>query len=450
MRITPTRMAGAVAGLALVIGTLVALRLFPGPLFAPRPAEAPAAQSVTFHLTVVDPDSSPGDTWNMKLKGTAETVRVRTTPLLDQRHIATASAGIDERQVPQLLIVFTPDGARRFAEVTGAHIGRRVGLVVDGELLWAPVIREAVSGGRVTVSGNLTVDETAAMAAAIRSAAAKAVGLASTPIADTPRPEAPRNITPQAARPAKPTAVYTNSWALVVGVNAYQKVSPRLNYAAADARAVAEALVASGFPAQNVRLLVDGDATKARIESALYQELSRVGPDDRLLVYFSGHGETVPIRGGEEGFLLPVDADPRALPLTAISMDELRRIGQRLRAKHILFVLDACFSGFALTRDITPQRTTDEYLAAALREPVIQVLAAGRKGERAIEERGHGLFTRRFLDGLRLADTEGRGFFTAAQLAVWVEPRVVNDSGGRMTPQWGRLDGEGQFVFFRP
>lgn len=62
----------------------------------------------------------------------------------------------------------------------------------------------------------------------------------------------------------------------------------------------------------------------------------------------------------------------------------------------------------------------------------------------------HGLCTRRLLDGLRgLADPEGRGVVTAGQLAAWLESRATRDSNGRMTPQYARLDGEGQFVFVR-
>ena len=216
---------------------------------------------------------------------------------------------------------------------------------------------------------------------------------------------------------AQGSSLYANSWALVIGVNEYQKVSPRLNYAVPDAKAVAAALPALGFPQKNTRLLLDRDATKARIENVLFREFAAMGADDRLFVFFAGHGETAPIKGGEEGYLLPVDADPQALSITAIAMDDVKRIGQRVKAKHVFFAVDACFSGFALTRDVVPQRTTDEYLATVLREPVVQVLTAGRKGERAIEEGGHGLFTRRLLDAFRgLADVEGRGILTAAQL----------------------------------
>ena len=259
-------------------------------------------------------------------------------------------------------------------------------------------------------------------------------------------PVAPR---PSAAgRPVAPT--YGASWALVVGINDYRHAPP-LSYAAADARAVADALPRLGF--QQVRLLLDAQATKAAIERVIYDEFQRrMGPDDRLFVFFAGHGITVPLpRGGEEGYLVPVDGDPQLPALTAIAMDEVRKMGRRVSAKHILFAIDSCFSGFAVTRDIVPESVREADLAAALQEPVVQVMTAGRKGQKAIEEEGHGLFTRRLLDGLRgLADRDRRGFITATQLGAWLGPRVTRDSGGRQTPQFSALDGEGDFVFILP
>jgi formylglycine-generating enzyme required for sulfatase activity len=253
------------------------------------------------------------------------------------------------------------------------------------------------------------------------------------------------------AQSSAPAPLYGQSWALVVGIDKYDKVRPRLNYAVADAREVAATLPALGFPKENTRVLLDAQATKANIEQVLYREFAGMGPNDRLFVYFAGHGETSDIKGGEEGYLLPVEADPKALPPTSISMDEVKRIGQRVRAKHVFFAIDACFSGFALTRDTLPKRGGDEYLAAVARLPTVQVITAGRKGEQAIEANGHGLFTRRLLDAFRgQADLEGHGYLTAAQLFSWVEQRVGRDSQGKMTPQYGKLDGEGQFIFTMP
>ncbi len=266
---------------------------------------------------------------------------------------------------------------------------------------------------------------------------------------------APAPASPAAAPPARrpapiPAAPYGASWALVVGINEYRSADP-LNYAVSDARAVAAALPRLGF--DRVRLLVDGEATKAAIERVIYQEFQdRMGPDDRLFVFFAGHGITVTLpRGGEEGYLIPVDGDPRHPALTAIAMDEIRKMGRRVRAKHILFAIDSCFSGFALSRDITAEAARNVEVVAMLQEPVVQVLTAGRKGQKAVEDQGHGLFTRRLLDALRgLADQDGRGFVTTTQLAAWLAPRVARDSGGRQTPQYSALDGEGDFVFFLP
>jgi hypothetical protein len=396
----------------------------------PAPAQT-GGSGVQIHL--VDESAGPGALRKV-VRASGETLALERRHLLDERDVASASFGPDGASGHSIEIVLTLAGAGTLAKITAQNLGRRLAIVISGELLVAPVIRTPIASGKVQVSGHFTELEAAALTAAIRSAVAR-IG-------------PPGPVPPPPATAAGPTDLYVNSWALVIGINAYQKVTPRLNYAVADARAVAAALPALGFSRQNVRVLLDADATKARIETVLYREFARMGPQDRLLVFFAGHGETAPTKTGEEGYILPVDADRDALPITAIAMDEVRRIGNRVRAKHVLFVMDACFSGFALTRDVVPQSTTDEYLAAAMREPELQVLTAGRKGERSIEEGGHGLFTRRLLDGLRgLADPEGRGIVTAAQLAAWIEPRVVRDSKGRMTPQYGKLDGEGQFVF---
>ena len=254
--------------------------------------------------------------------------------------------------------------------------------------------------------------------------------------------------------PADPAALASRvrglpgrAWALVVGINRYAYAEP-LNYAVNDARAVAEALGRLGFT--DVRMLLDEQATKAAIEQTIYGELKdRMGPSDRLFVFFAGHGISVPPpRGGEEGYLIPVDGDPERPELTAIPMDEIKKMGRRVPAKHIFFAIDSCFSGFALTRDATLEATPDAALLSALEEPVVQVLTAGRKGQKAVETEGHGLFTRRLLDGLEgRADRDRRGFVTVTQLAAWLTPRVTRDSEGRQHPQFSALEGEGDFVF---
>jgi len=254
----------------------------------------------------------------------------------------------------------------------------------------------------------------------------------------------------KAVSPAK-IGNYANSWAVVIGINSYQK-APRLNYAVADARSMLAAILDLGFAPDKTIAILDQEATKQRLEQVLYSMLRKTTPEDRVLVFFAGHGITTALpRGGEEGYLLPVDGDPDDPGLTAIAMEDLRRIAKRIPAKHILFAVDACYSGFAITRDVPPTRVDTVYLEAMTKEPAVQIITAGRKGEPVLEEDGHGLFTRRLIQGLGgLADVDQNGVITGQELATWLESRVIRDSNNRQHPQYSRLDGEGQFVFLVP
>lgn len=244
---------------------------------------------------------------------------------------------------------------------------------------------------------------------------------------------------------------YGNSWAIVIGINRYSK-APRLNYAVNDAKSVVAALQKLDFAPDKILLLLDREATKQRIEQLFYGTLRKAMPEDRVFVFFAGHGVTASLpRGGEEGYLLPVDGDPDDLPLTAIAMDDVRKIARRIPAKHILFAVDSCYSGFAISRAAGETKFDARYLESVTKEPAVQIITAGRKGEEVLEEEGHGLFTRRLLTGLSgLADIDQNGVITAQELATWLESRVVRDSQDRQHPQYSRLDGEGQFVFIVP
>lgn len=259
-----------------------------------------------------------------------------------------------------------------------------------------------------------------------------------------------------AQAPAAPPglSLYGQSWAVVVGVDRFKhRTVSRLNYATNDARSVAKALVPLGFPEKNITMLLDEQATRGEIERVLSSAIRRVaGPNDRLVIFFATHGVTLSLPGGgEEGYLLPHDGDPDDLPLTALAMQQLKQIGQRIAAKHILIAVDACYGGFSLLRAQAPPVTDRRYLELVGRSRVMQVLTAGRKDEPVIEERGHGVFTRKLIDGLEgHADENRDGLITLSELGAWMHPRVAQASDYKQDMQWGSLDGEGQFVFVLP
>jgi hypothetical protein len=92
------------------------------------------------------------------------------------------------------------------------------------------------------------------------------------------------------------------SWAVVVGINDYEHVRP-LRYAVADAKAVAQTLRQRGY---QVAELYNRQATKEAIEGELTDKLlDRVGEHDRVVIFFSGHGETKTVKGGQAAGLPP-------------------------------------------------------------------------------------------------------------------------------------------------
>ena len=259
-----------------------------------------------------------------------------------------------------------------------------------------------------------------------------------------------RGIEVRATSSGPAISAYRDSWAVIIGINDYQHAKiPKLRAAINDARAVERTLVAQGFRRERIVTLTDREATKAAIERVLGDQLrTQLGEDDRLLVFFAGHGMTVRVKNEDEGYLLPVDADPGQLYSTAISMDALGRLSRRLPAKHVLYVVDACYSGYAVYR---PRSVTSELLEEMVRKPAIQILTAGRHGDEAQERRGNGVFTEVFLRGIQGgAFQSGKGWLASDELYTWVRERVYAESSKLQLPQFGNLHGEGQFVFVKP
>lgn len=81
---------------------------------------------------------------------------------------------------------------------------------------------------------------------------------------------------------------YDQSWAVVIGINAYRSVDA-LEFARSDAEAVAGALTGAGFPQNHIFTLLDDQATRQNIQDLISSDLPRQsGANDRLLVFFCG------------------------------------------------------------------------------------------------------------------------------------------------------------------
>lgn len=267
---------------------------------------------------------------------------------------------------------------------------------------------------------------------------------------------APKRAAPDAGVASAGDTLYRESHALVIGIDQYAKW-PGLHHAVRDAKAIQEMLVARfGFKPENVTALYDGDATRTNILRTLNDKLTdpnRVKRDDRVMVFFAGHGSTRKLASGRDvGYIVPVDAGLNDLAADAISMPQLQEVAEALSAKHVLFMVDACYSGLGLTRGGAAQPSRN-FLADNARRIGRQMITAGGADQQVADDGpgGHSVFTWTVLQALSgKADLNGDGVITGTELAAYVAPAVA--SIAKQTPAFGSLPGSegGEFVFEMP
>ena len=66
---------------------------------------------------------------------------------------------------------FSDEGAQKFADLTMKNVGRTIAILLDGEVLTAPNVREPILGGRAEITGQKTLEEAQNLAVVLRSGA---------------------------------------------------------------------------------------------------------------------------------------------------------------------------------------------------------------------------------------------------------------------------------------
>ncbi|HPT28474.1 MAG TPA: caspase family protein, partial [Bryobacteraceae bacterium] len=253
---------------------------------------------------------------------------------------------------------------------------------------------------------------------------------------------------PGTAKPASTTI--PRSYALIIGVAQYQNLAAeaQLKYSERDAEAIYSILISpegGNFRAENVHKLVGPRATLANVRKEIEQWLPSVTKDDdRVLIYFAGHGFVY--QG--VGYLAPYDFNASRIAQSGYPMDELGRVfGSVIKGKWKVLLTDSCHSGA-----ITPAED-----AAYMNKRLLDLskslfsLTASRDRERSFESPdwggGHGIFTYYVVKGLEgMADENGDGVVTADELAEYVRRNVREASGGQQNPTSDRGSFDAQML----
>ncbi len=268
---------------------------------------------------------------------------------------------------------------------------------------------------------------------------------------------------------------FERSHAVLIGIDDYADPVPKLKTPVRDIEEVARVLeTAHGF---STKLLRNSEATAPLLFNVLAGLKNRVDANDRVLLYFAGHGIVDPDAagaGGPRGYLFPHGAD-RTDPSTLLAMDKFYELVLALQCRHMLVVLDCCFAGafrWAGMRShvFTPAKIDTQRLEWFVRSPAWQVLAssahdqtaadlaAGRTFGTRDDGREHSPFAAAFIAGLRgaadagTADAGPDGIITATELFLHTERSLFASVGARQRPQLWHLAKQkyGEFIFRTP
>lgn len=93
------------------------------------------------------------------------------SPVVTGEDLVDAMPATDENGQPSVNFRFDPTGARAFGAYTSANIGQPFAIVLDNEVISAPVIRSAITGGSGQISGSMSFDEANQLSVLLRAGA---------------------------------------------------------------------------------------------------------------------------------------------------------------------------------------------------------------------------------------------------------------------------------------
>ena len=219
-------------------------------------------------------------------------------------------------------------------------------------------------------------------------------------------------------------------WAVVVGCAFYRHMKT-LRYTDDDAYQVyafLKSIEGGALSDEQVRVLIDEDATHDNILAAMRDTYRKADENDVILFYFSGHG--LP------GSFLPVDYDGQ---LNALRHEDVHDALLGSRSRHKLVIADACHSGSLAARSGGGgAETLSNYYSALTNAKASTALMMSSKGEEISMEDGglrSGVFSHYLIRGLKgEADVNGDQLVSIQELFAYVHREVRGYTGNIQTP----------------
>jgi uncharacterized caspase-like protein len=237
-------------------------------------------------------------------------------------------------------------------------------------------------------------------------------------------------------------------YAVIIGISEYadERITD-LEYADDDARAFYDFLTSpraglGGLEPDNIRLLLDEEATLREIRIALTTFLDQVAPEDIVFVYWAGHGAPDPTRATDH-YLYAHDTELSAVAATALLANDLSQNVSRQDARDVILITDACHSG-AVMQGARGSNDVNQAFLRGLNSGGGGWLTFTASGVDEVSQEharwggGHGVFTHHVIQALEgYADEDNDLVVTLDEMVEYVRDRVRDDTRGAQSPQAG-------------
>jgi len=245
--------------------------------------------------------------------------------------------------------------------------------------------------------------------------------------------------------------LYKGSYALFIGMSNYKIGWSLLPGVQREAEVVKRVLESHGFSFE-ARM----DLDKLALDNEISEFISKYGsdPENRILIFFAGHGYTVRTSYGEEqGYFVPIDAPHPTFDLSgfrnkSIEEAQIGIYAKRIESKHVLFIFDACFSGSLFAQSRSSPASLPAIIDWKISQPVRQFITSGSADEVVPD---NDLFCSQFERALRGdADVDRDGYITGTDLGEYLQRSILQYTS-KQHPQYGKIRNpnldKGDFVF---
>lgn len=235
-------------------------------------------------------------------------------------------------------------------------------------------------------------------------------------------------------------ASLAKNYLLVIGINKYE-YWPQLYNAEKDAKDVVNTLISMyNFEFSEITLITGEMATRSNIYKTLRNYVTQVGPQDNLMVYYSGHGYFDDVLN--EGYWVPIDARLNSTG-DYLSNSDISKIIANINSQHTFLVADACFSGSLFNEQNRGYvENVEKYRSRwALASGRLETVSDGALGTNSP-------FTRTFIKYLKENE---KNKVAVSELVQYVKLQVseISNQTPIGNPLRGVGDEGGEFIFYK-